>query len=55
MFYSQRTVDSYIAKNLYGGVGNNMPGYTEKYKGLKYFDIEKMAYLAPCSPEDVAL
>ena len=30
IFYEQRAVDSYIAENLYGGVGDSsMPVYTE--------------------------
>ena len=49
MFYEQRAFDSYIAENLYGGVGDNLPMYTEQYKGLKYFDLDKMAYMTPGS------
>ena len=50
MFYEQATIDSYIAENLYGGVGDNLPDYTNRYAGLKYFDIERMTYLAPGGP-----
>lgn len=50
IFYEQATVDSYIAENLYGGVGDNLPNYTNRYAGLKYFDIERMTYLAPGGP-----
>ena len=50
IFYEQRAVDSYIAENLYGGVGDSsMPVYTEQYKGLKYFDLDKLAYMTPSS------
>ena len=47
MFYEQAEVDSYIVENLYGGVGENLPDYTQRYAGLKYFDVEQLTYLAP--------
>ena len=47
LFYEQATVDSFIAENLYGGYGDNLPEFTARYAGLKYFDIEQMTYLAP--------
>jgi len=40
MFYEQAEVDSYIVENLYGGVGENLPDYTQRYASLKYFDVE---------------
>ena len=49
MFYETQAVDTYIAQNLYGGVGDNLPMYSEQYKGLKYFDLDKMAYMTPGS------
>lgn len=56
MFYEQRAVDSYIAENLYGGAGGDtmLPKYTEKYKGLRYFDLDKMAYMTPSSSRDLS-
>ena len=47
LFYEQATVDSFIAENLYGGYGDNLPEHAARYAGLKYFDIEQMTYLAP--------
>ena len=47
MFYEQASVDSFIVANLYGGVGDNLPTFTQRYATLKYFDIEQMTYLKP--------
>ena len=49
IFYEQKDIDSYIAENLYGGIGDYPPTYAEQYKGLKYFDLDKMAYMTPAS------
>ena len=49
MFYEYQAVESFIAENLYGGVGESLPNYIEPYKGLKYFDLDKMAYMTPQS------
>ena len=50
LFYEQASVDSFIAENLYGGYGDNLPDHAARYAGLKYFDIEQMTYLAPAGP-----
>ena len=50
LFYEQATVDSFIAENLYGGYGDNLPDHAARYAGLKYFDIDQMTYLAPAGP-----
>lgn len=44
-FYQSRALDSYIAENLYGGVGDysSMDGATEFNRGLKYFSYDKTA------------
>lgn len=54
MFYEQHAVDSYIAENLYGGAGVDMPKFTDRYKGLRYFDLDKMAYMTPSSSKNLS-
>jgi len=59
MLYEQAEVDSYIAEHMYGGAGDahstlyseNTPGS----KGLKYFDLDKMAGVVnPVSSKSVS-
>lgn len=44
-------MDSYIAQHQYGGAGenNNTQICSEQYKGLKYFDLDKMQGVTPVS------
>jgi hypothetical protein len=42
MFYDQNEVDSYLAVNLYGGVGEGIPQELFHYRDLKYFDLNKI-------------
>lgn len=55
LFYEQADVDSYIAQNLYGGYGADLPESTQRYASLKYFNIEQMAHLAPAASSKPAL